>query len=181
MRCSATCLTGLRCKRNVKFGDSCWTHSPKEMSECTICLEDSIKTSKYNIKLDCKHVFCKICIFTWIIEKEINIKCPTCRASINKYIVENAMQWGEKENILYRQELTIYPLDKLNQYELNYMNIFFIHFRSMVITEIFFQNISKIMKELEETNLIFEKLKLLSYKVYPLIKKNNFQKLHMFF
>ena len=81
MRCSATCLTGLRCKRNVKFGDSCWTHSPKEMSECTICLENMNNKEVY--KMNCNHIFDKKCFLEYVNNCENKkITCPNCRSYI---------------------------------------------------------------------------------------------------
>jgi len=180
MKCSATCATGRKCRKNAIIDEVCWVHSIKEMSECGICLEESYIHSQYNITLDCKHVFCESCIFTWIVEKVNNADCPTCRTKINKYIVNRAMRWGENKDLLYRPELTIYKTDNLDEVDKYFMNIFCDKFKLKLITEDVFNTVLEHLKK-EDLNYIFEKLKRISYKVYPYVKKSEHtsNKLHI--
>lgn len=48
----------------------------QELSNCCICMENK----KLNVKLNCAHTFCKICIKKWLIEKSNT--CPTCRKEV---------------------------------------------------------------------------------------------------
>ena len=59
---------------------------PKELNECGVCFEESVKSCKHNIELDCKHNFCKKCIFKWIDEKNELSTCPMCRREISNWL-----------------------------------------------------------------------------------------------
>ena len=47
-----------------------------EITNCAICMENK----KMNIKLKCRHIFCKTCIKKWLTEKSNT--CPNCRIEI---------------------------------------------------------------------------------------------------
>jgi len=46
------------------------------LSNCPICMEETDK----NIKLNCKHIFCSLCIEKWLLDKSNT--CPTCRVKV---------------------------------------------------------------------------------------------------
>lgn len=48
----------------------------QELSNCCICMENK----KLNVRLACKHTFCKVCIKKWLTEKSNT--CPTCRTEV---------------------------------------------------------------------------------------------------
>jgi len=107
-------LTGKQCKKNATIGELCSTHGPKVLNECGICLEESVKTSKYNVELECKHIFCKECIFRWI---NTTSNCPKCRKEVSDYELMRARLWGESEGIVYRAQIKIYKLNRLPEFD----------------------------------------------------------------
>ena len=107
VRCSAKTLTGKRCKNKCSSG-ICWVHNK---IKCGICLEE---TSKNIITLDCKHKFCKDCIYEWVVVS--NQTCPICRTDIS-ILREPACYWGIDNNILVMgieiiMDLSAYSLEK---------------------------------------------------------------------
>jgi hypothetical protein len=46
------------------------------LSNCPICMEETDK----NIKLNCNHIFCSLCIEKWLLDKSNT--CPTCRVKV---------------------------------------------------------------------------------------------------
>ena len=148
-RCSGITLYGRRCKNNTK-GKFCNVHN-KTM--CGICLEETS-----TISLSCSHTFCKSCIYLWIIERENSATCPMCRCFIDIEIKNKAIEWGEEKRIIYRCEVTMYPLINIDHSDalklLKYCNIK----THSYYTDFGFRiHYSKIMKN-EEYKLIFEKL-----------------------
>jgi len=116
-KCSAITLAGKRCKKNAIKEGFCWCHGPKEMNECGVCFEETVKNSKYNVKLECKHIFCKECIFKWIIEKNNSANCPKCRQQVSEYELMRARMWGEAEGLIYRAQVHIYNLKNLSDFD----------------------------------------------------------------
>ena len=43
--------------------------------QCTVCTED-IEVGRKIMRLDCKHVFCQVCIEEWLADHNT---CPNCR------------------------------------------------------------------------------------------------------
>ena len=184
-KCVGTCVTGKKCKNSVIFGTKkCWTHSDKEMNECGVCFDERYTHSKNNIEINCGHVFCKKCIFTWIIEKGHSASCPKCRALISNYFHVEAYIWGQTTGVLYRPEVTIYPLNKLDSFDKMYISIFVDRFMNNAIDNETFILFEERIKEHPKFDVIFQKLKTLSFKVHYLVKKdiyrNNPTKIHMF-
>jgi len=179
MKCSATCVTGKKCKRTATHGEVCWTHSIKEMNDCGICLEESILTSKYNKHLDCGHIFCTECIFKWIVEKGNKSNCPVCRKDINDYHIMQANSWGIKNKLLYYCEFTIYPISKLEDIDIIYVSTIFDG--TGIITDENFKILNDFCHD--NNSKLFETLKNVSFKKTIAIKtnlyENNPQKLHM--
>ena len=111
-RCSATTLKGRRCKKTGTKDGLCSVHCVKEMVECGICYDENSKTSKDNLKLDCEHIFCKNCVFQWIIEHDKN-SCPFCRQEISKDNQLLARQWGIANDHLFYSTVYYYYFDTL--------------------------------------------------------------------
>ena len=52
-----------------------------DKTRCVICLQN--QTSVHQIvQLQCKHTFCKLCIFQWLKEKAT---CPCCRDNVRRH------------------------------------------------------------------------------------------------
>ena len=87
-RCVALCKNSKRCKKKV-FSGCCNIHKNHEI--CTICLNNctfgSYKT------LGCTHIFCKSCIYTWIIP---NNTCPNCRTYVTSSEYSSAFNYNIK-------------------------------------------------------------------------------------
>jgi hypothetical protein len=116
-RCSAKCLTGKRCRKSATNGEFCWTHGTKETIDCGICLEETIKKSKYNIQLDCEHIFCKECIFTWLSTcKTKYFYCPMCKIRVSRQIKSIAWEYGVNNDLLYRIRIIKYDISKIIDY-----------------------------------------------------------------
>jgi len=47
-----------------------------DITNCSICFENI----KDNVKLNCGHIYCSVCIKKWLTERSNT--CPTCRAEI---------------------------------------------------------------------------------------------------
>jgi hypothetical protein len=160
-KCYTVTLSGHKCKNRTKNG-VCHVHIPKDQNECGICL------GKLNCRLECSHFFCKKCIFLWIIEKEGYATCPTCRHVINNSIEKEAIIWGQKHDLVYSAEATIYPLSYLDDLEaLQLMAYNNIHY-GVAYTEF---KINEILRN-EESKKIFEKLEKMSIKITLYVKKN---------
>ena len=180
--CSGICVTGKRCKKKAIKDNVCWIHSVK--NECTVCFDESYSKSKNNIEINCAHIFCKKCIFTWIIGKGRNASCPKCRNPISNYYHTEAYTWGQTNGVLYSPEVTIYPLDKLDLFDKMYLGIFVDRFVNNAFDNETFLIFEQSIKEHHGFNTIFQKLKTLSFKIHYLVKKdiykNNPTKIHMF-
>ncbi|CAI5456412.1 unnamed protein product [Caenorhabditis angaria] len=63
------------------FSESSFGHTPKKWEYdgqiCTVCHEEMTQP----IRLECNHIFCKVCIETWL---DRNTTCPMCRAVVTK-------------------------------------------------------------------------------------------------
>ena len=181
MKCPATCVTGLKCKKKATHGEVCWVHSVKEMNECGICLDETLKTSKYNIKLDCGHIFCIECIFTWIVENNKDTPCPCCRKNINTLTIIRAQDWGIKKGLLYYCDFTFYPMSKLDDIDNIYVSAVF-NCEDIIPDELYKRSEATHRGALKAPQDLFDKLKNISFSKRILIKKNHFnsKKLHMF-
>ena len=62
---------------------------PKD--ECVICLSEIKESQKIRLK-NCKHVFCRVCIYDWMCDYETT--CPCCRASFSDIDIKNANVFG---------------------------------------------------------------------------------------
>jgi len=184
-RCSAICLTGVQCKNFIKIDTFCKTHLSKEMIECGICLNRSLKKSNHIKELDCGHIFCKKCINTWIIQKENKPDCPNCRTLVSSPNIESARTWGLECGLLYRSLAIYYPINKLDEYDLMYMSTFCTIFseKNILTNDMFILLYEQIKLNLENLYM-FEKLLKLSYSRYIYVKKNKFKQerkvLHIF-
>ena len=112
-RCKGTCVTGRRCKKTVSNGELCSVHRPKEMVDCSICMNEIVKNSNLNVKLECEHIFCKDCIYRWIVENNNSSSCPCCRASISLYHHKTANIWGLTNNYLFSSVTHYYNFNVL--------------------------------------------------------------------
>jgi hypothetical protein len=175
-RCSGICITKKRCKKNAIKDSFCWIHSPhqREMIECGICLRDVLKNNKNNERIDCGHVFCKECIYTWIIEKEETANCPMCRNKISMYFISCARNWGLSVGLLLRIKITIYPINVLDNSELVFFFSFFKVIIPCGIIDENFSLMSMLIKDDQECTIIFEKLKEKSTMHTLYIKKNQY-------
>ena len=54
------------------------TEAKEDMSTCPVCIEDIMKGDEVR-RLDCKHVFHKMCIDKWL---RVKFSCPMCRAEV---------------------------------------------------------------------------------------------------
>jgi hypothetical protein len=123
VQCGSLTKQGQRCCNLFKNGSFCWVHSPKqtELVTCSICLNESKKNSIDNVFLyDCGHVFCKVCINTWINKNSDSIfkrdlpTCPYCRQDINCTTIMNSITWGIENDFLVRNRRVVqYRLDVL--------------------------------------------------------------------
>ena len=114
-RCSATCVTGKRCKKYACKDGLCSVHKVKETIECSICFEENIKNSKGAITLECEHVFCESCIHPWIIEKGKKSSCPCCRTEILDVYHRSACKWGLENNYIFASYVHHYDFMTLSE------------------------------------------------------------------
>jgi hypothetical protein len=110
-RCSATCVTGKKCKKYVSKEGLCSVHCNKEV--CSVCNEDI--HFKDRVTLECNHTFCRECISTWIIQKVQLSSCPNCRGSISMKYRENAYKWGVQFDILFVSRTYYYDFKLLSE------------------------------------------------------------------
>jgi Ring finger domain len=89
VQCTATTLTGERCKLHVKEGETCSKHSGESCSICFFHMNSRNSSTLPN----CNHIFHKKCIDRW---KKKNNTCPICRVKI--------------ENIKYNISIHIEPV-----------------------------------------------------------------------
>ena len=102
-----------------KYGNSKNKIKPKET--CTICLDNiSIKC-----KLECKHSYCKECIYKWICKQRINFTCPLCRNTIsNDKLKNDACKYGLQNKLLSTIYVTIFTTEYLSDEEFNKIHIY---------------------------------------------------------
>jgi len=174
-KCSATTLAGKRCKKNVIKEGFCWCHGPKEMNECGICFEETLKTSRYNVELECKHIFCKECIFKWIIEKSNSANCPKCRQKVSEFELTRAQMWGEVEGLIYRAQVHIYDLKKLSEFDTLFVGMIIDVHRETSFADSEFKLLEHGLSKDPENAKLFEKLVSTRYTVHLWIKKNMFE------
>jgi len=174
-RCTAFCVTGKRCKKNATNGDFCWCHGPKEMNECGICFEESIKSSKYNVKLECKHIFCKECIFKWIIEKnDCSANCPKCRQTVSNFQLGKARGWAQSEGLIYLANVVIYDLKKLSEFDSLFLGMIIDVHQGTSFSDSEFKILENSLSKEPENAKLFKKMVRVSYIVSLWIKKNTF-------
>jgi hypothetical protein len=182
-RCSAITLSGKRCKKNATCNGVCWIHGPKEMNECGICLSESVKYTNRNVNLDCGHIFCSECIYKWTLERGIYSSCPMCRVKIEDRIIFLGQRWALQNGLLRRVETVCYPLNRLEEFDAMYMSAFCDFMSSTALRDSDFQILEQRIKQNQDNNYIFEKLKELSYINYSLIRSdtpNMPERIHVF-
>ena len=168
-RCTSKTLNGHRCKNSTTNNtELCWTHTPKEINTCGICLDERYKYSINNKRLLCEHTFCIDCINTWIVKHNSVPTCPICRASIPDIVKFSAMYWGEQNGLIYRVEVNYYPLDSLSDPEFIFLHTLFE--ASTAFTESQFHRVCESFKSMN--NFSIEKIKQFAIKKTEIIKKN---------
>ena len=155
--CVATTKTGRRCKGSVHKDGFCWVHSEKEMNTCGICLDESIKNSKYNLVLQCGHVYCLECISTWIIEQIEIATCPMCRADIGLIDFSKARRWALNTGYLFYGYIVYYRLSCVGDTERKYLEDYDIMPGTTVSNNGFKPIFEKISTN-EQATTIFKKL-----------------------
>ena len=132
-RCEGITKLDKRCK-NSKQMDLCFCciHKPKET--CSICLENV----NNQIQLDCKHNFCKKCIFTWLCTcKTSGFYCPMCKTDVSQEIKSNAWDYGLHNGLLYRIRIIQYSIGNISEEEYKLIRpIIFIFENVFLIKEI---------------------------------------------
>ena len=110
-RCTALCKNSKKCKKNAKNGKFCFIHNfNKSHKVCTVCFDDC-KVGNYR-KLNCNHIFCRHCIYDWII---LNPNCPCCRTHVTNDDFNVAFNYNIKlGNIINVYSHTIYIPRNLN-------------------------------------------------------------------
>jgi hypothetical protein len=134
-----------------------------------VCLDEP----KCFTKLECGHIFCEECIYTWVLEDP---SCPTCRTKQSQFIVRRANYWGIQKGLVYRPETVVYNLSFLEEHEARLCNMF-LHGVSIISDDTF-----KSVIEISEFGNILEKMKRDAFSCYPIMKKvgSNPEKLHKF-
>ena len=174
MKCSGVCVTGKKCKKNASNDtQTCWVH---ETIECGICLKDVLKHSKNNECLECGHIFCKECIYTWVIEKE---NCPMCRRSVSQYFTSNANNWGLSTGLLREIQVTMYPLNQLDEFDFLFFASFCELIRPVGLIQEEFDLIESRIKHDADCNYIYEKLKKMSTIQSILVKSGDYNSNHI--
>lgn len=162
-RCSATTLKGCKCKNNAVENRVCWTHGLKELNECGVCLDESLKTSKSNVFLNCGHIFCKDCIYRWLIETPA---CPNCRTEVSQTTNYRALSWGVANDYLYTPKIICYNTNQLDRF--NEFQCSLIFKKNIIFTDEQFKLLDRIIG----TDL-FEKLNMISVSSWAAIKKDS--------
>ena len=165
--CIATTLQGKKCQRN-SYNEYCCIH---DKITCGICLDESPRSSKKNKSLDCKHIFCKSCINTWIIEQKDTRTCPTCRKDIVDHDILEAKAWGRQSGLLYEATLCIYPLAKLEGIDAVYIMGICNIFRTRSFTGEQFRRMIEKMNDV----VALQKLADICYYKQTLVKKDLFE------
>ena len=172
-RCSAITLDLERCKKNATCEGVCWIHVPKELNECGICFEESVKSYNHNIELDCKHIFCKECIFKWIVEKNKLSTCPMCRREISNWAFIQAHVWALDELLIYKAEICIYDLKKLSEVDYLFICTTIDLHKATYYSNDSFKKLQERMSKDSENAILFQKIIETSYSVFLLIKTNS--------
>jgi len=132
-RCESFTNLNKRCKK-IKENDSCFCciHKPKET--CSICLENIVD----KFILDCKHSFCKECIFTWLSTcKTKYFYCPMCKIRVSRQIKSIAWEYGVNNDLLYRIRIIKYDISNISEEEYNQIKPFiYIYENSFIIKEV---------------------------------------------
>ena len=136
-RCEAFTLKNRRCKKNKSDDHFCTIHKEKPIIEpelCSICLEEPDN----KIILECEHIFCKECVFTWLCKCTGDFNCPMCRKSITDEIKSVAWKYGEENKLLFRVIKNVYDTSKLNIIEYELIKNELILFNNQLINQDFF-------------------------------------------
>jgi len=131
-RCSAKTVSGRSCKCHVYKDSLCWVHQDKqelgkeqlgkEEIICGICLEEN---SENSLVLKCGHIFCKSCIYTWIIHKFYESSCPMCREPIDSLTFFDARTWGVEIGELFYINTVCYSLSIIDEIDQYYLTAFY--------------------------------------------------------
>ena len=108
-RCKAITCLGNQCK-NKTNDEYCYIHIP---IECSICMNNIC--SKIVLK-NCKHTFCKNCIYEWLIH---NSTCPLCRTNADTTEIVNSLCYGISNEKIFEVREYIYHLGSLNYDDYN--------------------------------------------------------------
>lgn len=70
-----------------------------DFTECLICRIEYNDKDRYPMVLSCGHTLCQECI-KQISQKEPEVKCPKCKATLEKYLAKNyellsAIEWSK--------------------------------------------------------------------------------------
>ncbi|CAI8590558.1 unnamed protein product [Vicia faba] len=84
------------CKFQCFHGVSKYVNESQEDVDCAVCLS-KVKEKEEISELQCKHVFHKDCLETWISFKCYNTTCPICRVSVG-LVREMDDQWFNEED-----------------------------------------------------------------------------------
>ena len=145
VRCSSKTVLGRRCKSSVFQDSLCWVHQPKIVAEtvtCGICLDEN---SGNSLVLKCGHIFCKTCIYTWIVKKYHDSTCPMCRQPIDDLTFYDARTWGIETGELFYVTTVCYLFSNLEEIEQYYLTAFYNIIPGSRITNALFDKIYQSM------------------------------------
>ena len=168
-RCNGINAKGLRCNKYA-LTQTCNVHSNQTLEDCGICLETINDYSPDILILECDHIFCKKCIYTWMISKGESIcKCPLCRKPIHGVYKNDCNLWGVENDILQIVDTIIYPLEYLEFEEM--LTIMSVFPPGVQTNEVF---INRCTNASRKDIPAIEKLKLNSYTKPCFITKSDF-------
>ena len=81
----------------------------QEKEKCSICIENFCKKISLD---DCKHNFCKDCIYRWVLNKKKS--CPLCRNEISLTQQAKAYKYGFRNKLIFRAYIRVYDCRHLN-------------------------------------------------------------------
>ncbi len=99
---------GTRCRLSVtNDSETCWIHN-KEVHDCSICYSEI----KQKIILpDCKHHFCKECIYEWLCT---NQTCPLCRTEVNEDVQKRSNEYCILKGVMTKIDVVCFDLSRLD-------------------------------------------------------------------
>ena len=77
------------------------TKIPRQLKECSICLEkiNGGKKAKFGLLSECSHVFCYLCITKWrkTYRRDLSKRCPVCRRPSDIVVPSKQYLIGDKK------------------------------------------------------------------------------------